>query len=515
MEVVVPELKQVAQKTQLKCGRFFMAAKNIAFFVLIMFLMLVALSETAQAQSEWLPPQPIPFYDSDLPPLLVADQNRTVHAFNVPTSTSFGEPAINYRQWTLVGGWTQPVDILLSPRAGGMASLTAFLDQNGIFHLVFFAGQSGVEGSIYYTSVPASAVHEPRSWSDPVLLDDMAGPLASVDLSYDSTGSLSVAYVGRENGVGVYEVESEDLGKTWSRPAIVSLIYKDEQVPARVRVYFDSLGNLHALWTQLDASGQGEVVVYAPKDPVTGRWNNAIILAKKEGNDFATDYGTIIEHEGELIVFYYDGPPSPAQHMRRSKDWGKTWSEPIRPFPQEGGNGGAVLLHDSQGVLHIVLANRIDELAIGGMWHGTWLGDGWSDLEMVNAQSSYEEMLHASRPRAVISQGNALLTAWWHDVRDSPLASYSYSILDSPELPIVTPGIPAGIIDQTNEEQAIAVVLTLTAEPILNRTGDIKDLSAQTKGSGLATTMLLGSIPVVVLIILFILIARRRIFFRA
>jgi hypothetical protein len=113
-----------------------------------------------------------------------------------------------------------------------------------------------------------------------------------------------------------------------------------------------------------------------------------------------------------------------------------------------GENGRAVLLVDSSNTLHIILANRVGEPAVGGIWHGVWIGDQWGELELITPPTaaaainsgSYAEANQGSRPNAVILQGNILLAAWWHDIpgaRVVPPAGYSYSRINSPELPIV------------------------------------------------------------------------------
>ena len=73
----------------------------------------------AQNQTSWSPQQTIPgFHPETIPPVLLADKNRTVHALS---SQWVGEDsdqpvlAIMYNQWTLAGGWTKPNDIIFPP----------------------------------------------------------------------------------------------------------------------------------------------------------------------------------------------------------------------------------------------------------------------------------------------------------------------------------------------------------------------------------------------------------------
>ncbi len=67
----------------------------------------------------------------------MADHNRTVHAF-VSQWVQDGSRrlAIVYRQWTLKGGWTRPVDIILAP-TGNAGILGAFLDATDHLHIIY------------------------------------------------------------------------------------------------------------------------------------------------------------------------------------------------------------------------------------------------------------------------------------------------------------------------------------------------------------------------------------------
>ena len=93
----------------------FAALAVILFSALHLNVLLVS----AQEPNGWPAQQRIPdFHPETNTPILVADQNRTVHAFSsqwLDDDEDNAVRAIAYNQWTLEGGWTPPVDILLSP----------------------------------------------------------------------------------------------------------------------------------------------------------------------------------------------------------------------------------------------------------------------------------------------------------------------------------------------------------------------------------------------------------------
>jgi hypothetical protein len=449
---------------------------------------------------------------------MVADQNRTVHAFNGQFDRDSGASAIYYRQWSLQRGWTRPNDIILPPREGTITPLDVYLDQNGVAHLIFFAGQSGVEGAIYYTRAPLALAAEARSWMRPVVLDDRAGPAAAAVISSDGATRLIIIYVGRSGGQGIYEVDSDDLGETWSAPAAIYLINREGYVSNQVRSLYDHAGKLHAAWTIIDPTGLGEEVLYSGKEPNSEQWSRPFVLGKREADDLATDAVSIVEYNGELIAMYLDGSPPPAQHLRRSTDGGNTWSQPVRSFRQAGGNGPAVMLQDSTGTLHIILASRIDALGIAGMWHGTWLGGRWSELDMISARTpqeamaigSYIETNQAHSPTAVMSQGNVILASWWHNVRTPPPAGYSYLSLDVPESALVQLPVPDNTSDQQPLTSGSTEVAAVTPAPAMTPLNQTSSSAPNSAGLGTGEVIMLGLVPTTLLILSIVVINRRR-----
>jgi hypothetical protein len=104
----------------------------------------------AQSIIRWSTPQRIPgYFDKTTPPYMVVDQNRTVHAM---TSQKYpdGEVVIFYNRWTLEGGWTKPVDVLISPVYEARL-MGVVLDKAGILHVLFFGGNDN-GALMYYAS---------------------------------------------------------------------------------------------------------------------------------------------------------------------------------------------------------------------------------------------------------------------------------------------------------------------------------------------------------------------------
>jgi hypothetical protein len=209
-----------------------------SFNVLGLVILLISINQQqaptiVEAQnSGWSTPQTIPGYDPGTwPPILVADQDRTVHAFSSqPVQVGEGESAqaISYNRWTLEQGWTLPTDIILSPYKDARIT-DARLDRHGVFHVVFFGGDN-TGANIYYSKAPAANANDSQAWSVPIIIGENAGdPAAAVSFEGDP-GTLYVIFSGRQPQHGLYVANSKDDARTgrsqlqYSLPQVINPI---------------------------------------------------------------------------------------------------------------------------------------------------------------------------------------------------------------------------------------------------------------------------------------------------
>lgn len=460
------------------------------------------LRAVAQAQSHWTKPEQIPGYDRIArAPFLVADQNHVVHAFSYETNRLV-RGAIYYRRWTLEAGWSLPVDILLPGVGAGMQTIqSVHLDEAGRLHLIFYVGDQTV-GEMYYSRANAAEADEGGAWLTPVSIGPKAGPVASAMLVSDLDGNLVLVYGGQVEGVGVYEVRSEDGGDTWSTPVAVTLMDRPEMWPASIKLEVDSSGRIHAVWSLVGTEGVGLELTYSRWAPTTRQWSRPATLALREPGEYSINWPTLLAFGDELMLIYQDSFPA-TRWMRRSLDGGGTWTAPVRPFPHIGEYENAILLKDSADQLHLILGNRTVDPEIHGMWHSQWLDGHWTPLQSITAgpvTSSYDP----SAPQAVVSQGNILLAVWWHNVRRETLSGawYAYLQLDLPELPTATP-ITLSLVSMTPTHVASELAPTPTSLPIITPTPPNQpDSPAESENNtSPALPVFLGVVPVVLLII--------------
>jgi hypothetical protein len=459
----------------------------------------------AQAINQWSSPALIPDFTNSRPPILIADQNKTVHAFyDMPLDNL--TDGFYYREWSLDQGWTQPVDFLLTLRTVPSPVQSVFLDKSGIVHLVYF-GDLQENGNIYYTQAPITEADNATAWQKPYIIGPAAGPVVAATIFGDGVGTLIVLYSGQEDGVGLYEVHSDDGGLTWSDTTIVSLIEQKNNWPYSIRLALDSYGDFHAVWSLVNDVGVGTAIYYSRLESGQTEWTEPILMAKRDPGDYSTTWPEMVVNGDELILVYQDSFPA-TKFMRLSKDLGRTWSDPVRPFPHIGEYENPIIVRDGDGVLHMFLGNRIGDPGTHGMWHSIWLGDGWSDLTPI-VSGPRTNTFDPSAPQAVVSQGNVILVAWWNNVVDAGPATYSYTVLNTHELPIVPNPTPT----LTPADTPIATPITGTAtpaatlRPLLNSPSN----SSGANGSGNpAMPVYIGLIPVVLLLFTLVVIQRNR-----
>jgi hypothetical protein len=482
--------------------------KIIAVFV-VLFLSFPkhAIGQQATPESQlhyvWSPAKQIPEYTSmRAAPYLVADRNRTVHAFNLERGAG-QQPKIFYRNWTVLLGWSKPIDILLPDTLGGSPTLQGVhLEDNGTLNLIIYAGDAQ-EGNIYYTTANVLRADQADAWASPAPVAVDAGPLAAAAITGDGKGKLVVVYSGYRYGIGIYEVHSLDGGETWSAPTVVSLSNEQNAFPRYISLETDDLGRIHAAWHLVDDSGQILEARYARLDADFKIWEHGMVLSRRETELEFYGWPAVISSGNVIYVVYTDDFP-PTRFVRRSNDGGKSWAPPVRPFPHQGDYEQPILLKDSSGKIHMIIGNRLPDPVIHGMWHSRLVDNHWTPLFPI-VSGPVTNLFDPTGPQAVISQGNVLLATWTNDVgREYRTGAwYSYTFVDAPELPVQSHQIPSTILktpavssDSPGETQA---PLTETQPQYPRSFGDVlKDLIQDNNPN---IFVFLGIVPVLLLVV--------------
>ena len=487
-------------------------------------------SVQAQPARQWLADQKVPGYLNDtFTPYLVADQNRTVHAFASQWIDDGGRrrQAIVYRRWSLAGGWTRPVDVLLAS-SGNAIFLGAFLDSAGLFHVIFSSGQ-GRDASVYYASAPADLADSVFGWSVPQVIGTGIAGVNSASISGDGMGNLAVIYSGNSDGNGVYVIHSADGGATWSDVAPLFLTQNTDLSPYSLHLYSNQSGQIRAVWNIITKEGGDEQLYFASYDFSAGKWTKPVELDQKIDlpDYFGPSYPAIVDNGQEIVIMYNGGNPfpglpvnlgRPVQRVTISTNGGLTWNDPVVPFPfHQGRSGEHSLSLDGTGNPHALFVQRMEsevngsKLVIGGIWHSAFQAGSWTNPDRFVTTYQPHDV------RSIVVQGNVLLVVWREDPGEGQHGIwYSYSILDVPELPVVPlPTVDLAQIPAVNlSERPTAVfpntpnagVSTRLATPTPELTDQQRKILAG--NSSPALPFVVGLIPAVLVLVVVIFIYR-------
>jgi hypothetical protein len=415
-------------------------------------------SQVAESQERsltWSPQERIPGYlERTEPPILVLDPTGIVHAFahqQVGDPDDHNEIAIIHNTWTYERGWTLPTDIILSPIRQQARVMSAYLDSEGFFHLIFYGGDEQ-EANLYYSRSHLSRANYSLSWTAPVVIGERPLTPSLAKLAGDGEGNLFVLYSADLDGPGLFLLRSVDSGDTWTGPDRLFLTYDRSYRPLVLEVSWGRSGILHIVWQVVDERGHSADGYYAQFDPQSNTWTKPILIDEGIGVERGMGVAnpTVIEYDGRIIVAYNNGiPPEgvpPTNWVRVSVDNGTTWTERIRISREHVGRNGLLsFVVDSDHRLYIFFGLRIPlggDQATHGMWYSVWQDGQWSNSGAVvsGAGSIGFDPYDA---RAVIATGNRLLVTWRTDPgRASRGVWYSYAVLDTPTIepvPVKTP----------------------------------------------------------------------------
>ena len=289
--------------------------KLISSILIVVFMaVVIGVSFPVQAQPghQWVADRRVPGYlDDTFTPYLLADQNRTVHAFASQwIDDGDRRLAIIYRKWSLSGGWTRPVDVLLAP-SGNAVFLGAFLDLSGTLHIIFGQGENG-NFNIYYSFASAESADAVDAWSAPVIIGPGLSGIYSAALSGDENGNLIVIYSGNIFENGIYTIHSSDAGRKWSEPVQLFVPKTSDLTPYSLRLASGSEKQIQATWNVVTSLGVDEELYFSSYDITSGIWTKPVELDfRPEIPDyFGPSFPSIVDNGKEVVIMYNGGNPS-------------------------------------------------------------------------------------------------------------------------------------------------------------------------------------------------------------
>jgi hypothetical protein len=462
----------------------------------------------AQGPLLWTEPRVIPYLDPNTEtPFLLADSNGGIHAFSSQKVYGTYEYVVVYNHWTRETGWSKAVDVLLSPLFDEAHAPAAYLDNKGIIHVIFYGGHD-VSANIYYAQAYAANAANADAWTAPIAIATAARPPISVWIEGDAEGHLYVLYGGNPEGTGIYATESFDSGGNWTLPELVAATYSDTLWPYGIRMHYGESGRLYATWLVLNRRAWGVSLYVTTYDSDMRRWRDPVEIAQGVPTGIlGVQSPSLIEHDGELFVMYDNGIPDQGvvRLIQRSSDGGRTWSEAIRPFAEHvGGNGPAAFVVDNNHDLRVFFGQRTlgavkDQ--IHGMWYSEWHSatKSWGGVNYIVSgplvqDIDTDEGFDPSLARAVVSQGNLLMTVWRTDPGNGANGAwYSYTELDAPFNPLVELPTPEAVVQPAH---ALTGTDALTTAPVPTAVSPTRQPPQVRQLANPAMPLIIGLIPV-------------------
>lgn len=231
----------------MKINRWLLAA----VFILMLAFASPAAGQAPSVGPGWSDPEDI----SNMPtnsayPKVLAGPDGVVHVFwteNIPQYGAINN-VIYYARLDSIG-WSQPVDILISPQ--GLSAKAdqpdAVLGKDGDLHVVFTGGWNG---QIYYAQAKAGSALDSRSWSKPVLISKDVSPSSNPNILEDTQGNLYIIFQADQGyQQGLYETESTDNGESWSQVSLIpGTTLSSDTLLMDTRAAISAKGVIHVTW---------------------------------------------------------------------------------------------------------------------------------------------------------------------------------------------------------------------------------------------------------------------------
>jgi hypothetical protein len=292
---------------------------------------------------------------------LAATNDNLIHAFFSQNQ----DPAIHYTYWN-GEVWSSTIPVLEMPEGSAGSPVIATGPENELFLIA-----PSNRGVLYFSRATSGNAAIKSRWSTPARLGiGHDGEIGAADIAWDVTGTITIAYsvpVNEERGI--YLVQSQDQGATWSEPLQVF----DGAAAGFALVGAPFLrtspdGFLHLIWREQSIQGEGTTQphsLYYTRSEDGGRTFSEAEMVDDEPVAWRE---IIADGEGNLHLFWQLQDSVSTIWNQVSSDKGRSWQFP-QGLPEEGTT--ATVVGDSAGRLHLVDAGP------GSLSYWLWNGNRW------------------------------------------------------------------------------------------------------------------------------------------
>lgn len=276
--------------------------------------------------SIWGDPISITSADQKIKSLLsVADLDNHIHDLWIQNPPKGSGALIQYARWDGTK-WTDPSTIISGSKLNPSQPILN-LDSQGILLLAWVDSTSG---DMYFTWANSDYASSASEWQTPIYIPSASTTNSSPDILTDSSDRMIIAYAVPINEErGIYIIESDDLGTTWSKP---------------YRVFDASALNWHMVdRPHIAATGDGRLHILFERYALWGDERNSIGLYYIQSSDGGITWSQpeavseqpvqwselISDGESNLHRLWQEQRDSTLVSLHQfSSDGGTTWSAP-------------------------------------------------------------------------------------------------------------------------------------------------------------------------------------------
>lgn len=363
--------------------------------------LLGSFDEWFPAPSAWTLPSILTSVDQEVSSLSsVADGKNNIHVLWVQSPLSATEDraaSIHYARWN--GRWSEP-RVIVPGFARVPTNISVTTDNQGRLLLAWVDGDMG---DLYFSWANADRANIATEWARPEIVTTGSQLSSSPDILVDDSGKIIIAYsIPLNEDRGIYIVQTEDLGKTWSRPVyVMNAVGENWDSTNHPLLSLTRDGTLHILFNRysLRESGESDGLYYSQSVNGGLSWSEPRVVTEN-----SVRWSRIVSLGDQTLHLVWQeklGFGNTTFHQL-SRDGGLSWDSPTSVSNLLNSPVDIALATDTSNQIHVIQAyNRNDSFVVQVI---VWDGSRWSppDEREIDPREGY---LEYSTIAEVSSQG--------------------------------------------------------------------------------------------------------------
>lgn len=335
----------------------------------------------------------------------ISDAAGWLHVFwatQARAGDELSERKIFYMRWD-GETWSAPVDIIIS-NSGKISPIRAVSDEEDEKLILIWADNNS--GEIFISSAERLEALDSREWSQPILISSPWPITASPDIAIANDGRFYLTFAIPINEFrGIYLTTSEDDGQTWSSP---SLVYdgaaEDWLGVEEPRIAVNGDDHIYLMFARklLPLDKDNKTLYFTKSEDLGKNWDKPVVVS-----DNAAEWGRVVvvndtinrvwlEKEGRINYYHHDISIDAAKSWKKSDTIQEVLDE---TYPID-------FAIDSLGDVHLVQMKSVGTRQ-GILQHWVLEGGRWYVVEKY--ELGVDSMLDVTHLRLVVLPNNELV----------------------------------------------------------------------------------------------------------